>query len=271
MIDTRRGRGYDAPMPRADSVDVLAIGAHPDDVELFAGGTLLRLAALGYTTGIVDLTRGEAATRGTADERAAEAERAAGVLRLAHRESLDLGDARLDDSERVRSAIVEVLRRLRPRLVLTHHPDQPHPDHAAAARAVVAAAYLAGVAKFAPGADGRAAHRPSAVAHFGLPASVAPSFVVDVSDFADARRDAIRCHRTQLHHSSGTGPQLHDSSSTAPPSAVSAEGFLERLDARHRYYGSLVQARVGEAFFVRDTLLVDDPVRVLARPSDPLP
>ena len=261
MIDTRRGRGYDAPMPRADSVDVLAIGAHPDDVELFAGGTLLRLAALGYTTGIVDLTRGEAATRGTADERAAEAERAAGVLRLAHRESLDLGDARLDDSERGRSAIVEVLRRLRPRLVLTHHPDQPHPDHAAAARAVVAAAYLAGVAKFAPGADGLAAHRPSAVAHFGLPASVAPSFVVDVSDFADARRDAILCHRTQVY----------DPASTAPPSAVSAAGFLERLDARHRYYGSLVQARVGEAFFVRDTLLVDDPVRVLARPSDPLP
>ena len=261
MIDTRRERGYDAPMPRADSVDVLAIGAHPDDVELFAGGTLLRLAALGYTTGIVDLTRGEAATRGTADERAAEAERAAGVLRLAHRESLDLGDARLDDSERGRSAIVEVLRRLRPRLVLTHHPDQPHPDHAAAARAVVAAAYLAGVAKFAPGADGLAAHRPSAVAHFGLPASVAPSFVVDVSDFADARLAAIRCHRSQLH----------DPSSTEPESAVASAGFLERLDARHRWYGSLVQARVGEAFHVRETLLVDDPVRVLARPSDPLP
>ncbi len=248
-------------MPRSDTVDVLAIGAHPDDVELFAGGTLLRLAALGYATGIVDLTRGEAATRGTPEGRAAEAEQAARVLGLAHRESLDLGDARLEDSEHARAAVVEVLRRLRPRLVLTHHADQPHPDHAAAARVVLAAAYLAGVAKFAPAADGRAAYRPCAVAHFGLPASVAPSFVVDVSDFAEARRDAIRCHRSQLH----------DAASTAPASAVATEGFLERLDARHRYYGSLVQARVGEAFFVRETLLVDDPVRVLGRAADPLP
>lgn len=248
-------------MPRSDRVDVLGIGAHPDDVELFAGGTLLRLASLGYTTGIVDLTRGEAATRGTPDERAAEAERAAQVLGLAHRETLDLADARLADDERTRAAIVEVLRRLRPRLVLTHHPDQPHPDHAAAARVVLAAAYLAGVARFAPDADGRAPRRPSAVAHFGLPASVAPSFVVDVSDFADARLAAIRCHRSQLH----------DAASTEPESAVASAGFLERLDARHRWYGSLVQAHVGEAFFVRETLVLDDPVRVLARAADPLP
>ncbi len=248
-------------MPRSDTVDVLGVGAHPDDVELFAGGTLLRLASLGYATGIVDLTRGEASTRGTPDVRATEAEQASHVLGLAHRESLDLGDARLDDSERVRAAIVAVLRRLQPRLVLTHHPDQPHPDHAAAARAVVAAAYLAGVAKFAPSPDARVPHRPCAVAHFGLPSSVPPSFVVDVSDFAGKRLDAIRCHRSQLH----------DAASSAPQSAIATEGFLERLDVRHRYYGSLVQARFGEAFFVRDTLAVEDPVRMLARPADPLP
>jgi bacillithiol biosynthesis deacetylase BshB1 len=247
-------------MPRRDTIDVLGIGAHPDDVELFAGGTLLRLASLGHATGIVDLTRGEASTRGTVDERAAEAAEAARVLGLAHRETLDLGDARLDDSERVRAAIVAVLRRLRPQLVLTHHPDQPHPDHGAAARAVRAAAYLAGVASFAP-SDGVAAYRPSSIAHFGLPATVVPSFVVDVTEFAERRLQAIRCHRSQLH----------DPGRTLPDTAVSAEGFLARLDARHRHYGALIGAELGEAFLVRETLAVDDPVRLLSRPAEPLP
>lgn len=247
-------------MPRADRVDVLGIGAHPDDVELFAAGTLLRLATLGYATGIVDLTRGEASTRGTVDERATEAERAALVLGLAHRETLDLGDARLADAQPVRAAIVEVLRRLRPRLVLTHHPEQPHPDHVAAAHAVRAAAYLAGVASFAP-AGGLAPYRPGVIVHFGLPCAATPSFVVDVSDFAERRMEAIRCHRSQLH----------DATRAAPDTAVSAPGFLERLEARHRHYGALIQARVAEAFVVREMLAVDDPVRLLARPPDPLP
>jgi len=148
-------------------VDVLAIGAHPDDVELHAAGTLLRLAALGYSTGIVDLTRGELATRGTPEERAAESAAAALELGLSHRSQLDLGDGHLADTLASRTAVAAVLRQLRPRLVLTHHRDQPHPDHTAAADIVGAAVYLAGLVRWHPSADA-SPHRPTTLLSFGL-------------------------------------------------------------------------------------------------------
>jgi bacillithiol biosynthesis deacetylase BshB1 len=243
-----------------ETVDVLAIGAHPDDVELHAGGTLLRLAALGYTTGIVDLTRGEAATRGTVAERAAEALAAAAVLGAACRESLDLGDSRLIDTEATRAAVVALLRRLRPRVVLTHHADQPHPDHAAAASLVTAAAYLAGLKRFGPD-DRLPPHRPAAVLHFGLPRSTPPSFVVDVSPFEEAWERAVRCHRSQWH----------DSRRAEAETAVSQPDFLARVIARRRGDGAAIGAAAGEAFWVRRCLPVDDPVALFDRPYDVLP
>jgi bacillithiol biosynthesis deacetylase BshB1 len=232
-----------------ETVDVLAIGAHPDDVELHAGGTLLRLASLGYTTGIVDLTRGEAATRGTVAERAAEALAAAAVLGVACRELLDLGDSRLIDAEATRAAVVALLRRLRPRVVLTHHADQPHPDHAAAASLVTAAAYLAGLKRFGPD-DRLPPHRPAAVLHFGLPRSTPPSFVVDVSSFEEA---------------------WHDSRRAEAETAVSQPDFLARVIARRRGDGAAIGAAAGEAFWVRRCLPVDDPVALFDRPYDVLP
>lgn len=244
----------------AHRVDVLAIGAHPDDVELHAGGTLLRLAALGYSTGIVDLTRGECATRGTPEERAAEAAAAALELGLSHRSQLDLGDGHLADTLVCRTAVATILRQLRPRLVLTHHRDQPHPDHAAAADIVGAAVYLAGLANWHPSADA-APHRPAALLSFGLPRSVTPSFIVDVSDWAARKAAAIRCHRSQF------GDPLPGEAG----SGVSCPSFLERVEARQRHYGSLVQVRHGEAFHVRGIPMVDDPVKSFSQPMDILP
>ncbi len=236
-------------------IDALAIGAHPDDAEIHAGGTLLRLAALGYRTGVLDLTRGESASRGTADERAAEATRAAAVLGLSHRETLDLGDGRLEDSRENRVAVVAVLRRLRPRLVFTHHGDEPHPDHGAAARLVRAAAYLAGLARWAPEA-GPGRHRPHAVLHFGVPRWVPPSLVVDISPWADRKRAAIGCH----------GSQLHDPERDEPETAVSRTTFLADLDARDRATGALIGAELAEGFFVREPLVADDPFALFPRP-----
>lgn len=241
-------------------VDVVAIGAHPDDVELHAGGTLLRLAALGYTTAIVDLTRGEAGSRGTVAARAAEAAAAATVLGLACRETLDLGDGRLADGAASRAAVVAVLRRLRPRLVLTHHADQPHPDHVAAAAIVTAAAYLAGLRQ-ACADDGLAPHRPAAVLHFGLPRGLAPSFIVDVSRWDAPWLAAVRCHRSQFADPADAGPQT----------AVSQPEFLARIVARRRGDGAAIACSAGEAFFVRQCLAVDDPVALFVRPFDVLP
>jgi bacillithiol biosynthesis deacetylase BshB1 len=244
----------------AHRVDVLAIGAHPDDVELHAGGTLLRLAALGYSTGIVDLTRGELATRGTPEQRAAESAAAALELGLSHRSQLDLGDGHLADTLASRTAVAAVLRQLRPRLVLTHHRDQPHPDHTTAADIVGAAVYLAGLARWHPSADA-SPHRPTTLLSFGLPHDVTPSFIVDISDWAERKSAAIRCHRSQF------GELLPGETA----SGVSCQSFLERVEARQRHYGSLVQVHHGEAFHVRGIPTVDDPVKFFSRPMDILP
>ena len=241
-------------------IDVLAIGSHPDDVELHAGGTLHRLATLGYTTAIVDLTRGEASTRGTVAQRAAEAAEAATVLGAAFRETLDLGDSRLVDSDAHRTAVVSLLRKVRPKLVLTHHPDQPHPDHSATAAIVTAAAYLAGVRNSCP-SDKEPPHRPNAVLHFGLPRGIPPSFIVDVGCSEEEWERAIRCHRSQWY----------DPDSSEEESAVSQPDFLSRVIARRLGDGAAIGAKVGEAFWTRCTLSVENPVSFFSRPYDVLP
>jgi LmbE family N-acetylglucosaminyl deacetylase len=150
---------------------------------------------------------------------------------------------------------VTAFRRLRPRVVFTHYWDEPHPDHQATAALVRYAGYLAGLAKYASH-DGLERHRPSAIAHFGLPRWVAPTFVVDVGDFLERKARAILCHRSQLH----------DPSRDEPETALSGKEFLERLEARQRYFGSLIGASAGEPFLVREALDVRDPVALFARP-----
>lgn len=193
-------------------------------------------------------------------ERAAEALAAAAVLGAACRESIDLGDSRLSESDAARAAVVRLLRRFRPRLVLTHHEDQPHPDHAAAARLVTAAAYLAGLGRAFPDAE-LAPHRPAAVLHFGLPRGTPPSFVVDVGPWEEAWERAVRCHRSQWH---APGRAVEET-------AVSQPDFLARVIARRRGDGAAIGAAAGEAFWVRSCLSVGDPVALFDRPYDVLP
>jgi bacillithiol biosynthesis deacetylase BshB1 len=237
------------------TIDALAVGSHPDDAEFGAGGTLLRLASLGYTTGILDMTRGEMGTRGTVEERGAEAHEAARALGLAFRDTLDLGDGYVGDTPAARSAMVGALRRLRPKIVFTHFWDEPHPDHVATAHLVRNAVYLAGLAKY-EASTGLERHRPSAVAHFGIPRWVQPSFIVDISEWIDQKAAAVRCHRSQLY----------DPTRNELNTVLSGEDFLERLDARHGYYGNLIGARSGEAFVIKEALNVEDPIRLLAHP-----
>ncbi len=247
-------------------LDVLAIAAHPDDVELSAGGTLIQLAQQGYKTGILDLTRGEASTRGTPEIRAFESARAAQLLGLSMRENLDLGDAHLWVNEESRTKLVRVLRRWRPRLLLTQHADDPHPDHAHTAQLVREASHLAGLAKYDVG--GKLAQvsaqvserwRPKGVAHFLFPRTVAPTFIVDISASFTRKWEAIRAHASQFFNTK----------SQELPSRVSSEQFLREMDARDRYFGALIGADYGEAFFVREALNVDDPVALLTRQMNP--
>jgi bacillithiol biosynthesis deacetylase BshB1 len=233
-------------------LDVLAVGAHPDDVELSMGGTLLKLAALGYKTGIVDMTRGEMGTRGTPAIRAQEAAEAAKILKVAVRENLQLPDAHLWNNDQSRAAVARAIRKYRPTAIFTHYWDDPHPDHAHTSQIVTEAAHLAGLANFdAQTAAGR--HRPNAVAYFLFPHRVAPSFVVDISEFAEGKEKAIRAYRSQLY----------DPTSREPQTMLSSESFLRRIEARQRYYGAIIDVEHGEAFYVRQALNVQDPVALL--------
>ncbi len=229
-------------------VDVLAFGPHPDDVELAMGGTLLKLQAAGYRTGIVDLTSGEMGTRGTAELRAREAEEAAKLLGVSVRRNLDLGDGRLEPSSVAKRKVAEVIRELEPRIVFTNYPENNHPDHTAAGPLVAEAAYLAGLRKLEASGE---PHRPNRVLYYLVPHKVAPSFIVDVSPFHEKKMTAVRAYASQLF-APGSGD---------PATFISQPGFLSRVDALDRYYGALIDADFGEAFYLREAMRVDDPVK----------
>jgi bacillithiol biosynthesis deacetylase BshB1 len=235
-------------------LDALAIGAHPDDVELGCGGTVLKLISLGYRVGVLDMARGEMGTRGTAEIRSREAEAAAREMRLTVRDNLELPDGHIWLTEESRVKMVRKIRKYRPRVIFTHYWEDPHPDHAHTCQIVRQAAHLAGLVKYDAEA-GQDRFRPHAIAHFMFPRTVAPSFVVDISEAAGQKLSAIGCYRSQLY----------DPNSKEPETNLSGESFLRRVEARQRFYGSLILAEHGEAFVVREALNVHDPVDLLSR------
>jgi bacillithiol biosynthesis deacetylase BshB1 len=230
-------------------LDILAFGAHPDDVELMAGGTLLKMAQLGHRTGIVDMTRGERGTRGSPDLRAREARASAKILRLTVRENLGLPDAHLMVSDAARLKVIEVVRRWRPKIVLTHFWDDPHPDHRITSQLVSDGCFLSGLARIE---TGRPRFRPQKVLYFMLPQGnfVQPTLVVDISAHFAAKIRACRAYKSQFY----------DPRSNELETRLSAADFLERVEVDHRQYGHLIGAKYGEGFFVKEMLRVDDPV-----------
>jgi len=232
-------------------LDVVAFGAHPDDIELSVGGTLAKLAERGYRTGVVDMARGEMGTRGNVRVRSAEAQAAARVLGLRVRDNLKLADGRIFDSQAVRLKVIKVLRKYRPDLVLTHYWDHKHPDHVHASQIVTEACYLSGLAKIRTGQE---RFRPQRVLYFMLPPYIQPSFVVDISDSFETKMKALGCFRSQLHN-----PR-----SKEPGTYLSVPEFLPALESQHRYYGTLIQSRYGEAFYCKEAISVDDPVAFFA-------
>jgi bacillithiol biosynthesis deacetylase BshB1 len=236
------------------NLDALAFGAHPDDVELFAGGTLAKLSAQGYATGIVDMTRGELGTRGSAAIRAREAKQAASALGIAVRENLGLTDGDVRPTTEAREEVIRVLRKYRPTLVLAHYWEDRHPDHVNTSRLVAEAAHHAGLAKIETGQD---RFRPRAILYFKLPSHVMPSFVVDVTDFEPQRRAAIQCYKSQLF----------DASSAEPSTYLSQPDFSSYIDSIHAYYGALVGRKRGEAFYTSGVVEMPDPVDFFNRQS----
>jgi bacillithiol biosynthesis deacetylase BshB1 len=228
-------------------VDVLAIAAHPDDVELTCGGTLAQLKARGYRFGIIDLTRGEMGTRGTAEIRTAEALQAAKILGADFREALNLGDGGLGRGREEELAVIEVIRREKPKIVLTPYPDDRHPDHRRAGQLVTDAAYYAGLRKLE---TAHPAHRPQQTVYFPTFDPHAPEFVVDVTPFIEIRRAAMRVFESQFHNPDSKEPQT----------LLSQKDFLDMIESRARQHGMLIGVEFGEGFTTRRPPRIDDMV-----------
>jgi bacillithiol biosynthesis deacetylase BshB1 len=231
-------------------LDILAIAAHPDDVEQTCGGTLIKMAEAGYRTGVLDLTAGEMGTRGTPERRQLEAEEAARHLLLAWRGNMGFPDARLENTLAARLSLAVKIRELRPRVVILPYWQGRHPDHYRASELGYEACYLAGLKKLD---ETTPPHRPFKIVYSSLYAPVAPSFVVDITRQFERRMAALLSYKSQY---GGREP-----SDLFP----SEEEIRERLAAIARYYGNLIGVRYGEPFVVRETLKVDDIVALGVR------
>jgi bacillithiol biosynthesis deacetylase BshB1 len=229
-------------------VDILAIAAHRDDVELTCGGTLAKAARAGHRVGILDLTQGETGTRGSAELRAAEADQAARTLGVAVRKNAGLPDAHLANDEPSRERLVRLVRELRPRAVILPFPVGRHPDHRIASELGRDACYLAGLAKYAP-SPGVEPYRPFkllyALAYREDP--VKPSFVVDISDSFEAKMTAIRCYASQF-----------DGARAAGEIFPTGQDLYELIRVQSAHYGSLIRTAYGEPYFTHETVRVDD-------------
>lgn len=231
--------------------DVLAVGAHPDDVELGCGALLARLAAAGRRVGIVDLTAGELASRGTVVQRRAEAARAATALGVAWRTCLELPDGRLAAGEPAqRAVLVSLLRRVTPRALLTHHPSDPHPDHGAAAGLVRQASFLAGVGQFHP--ELGPPWRPLLALAFPGPRQlVSPQVVVDVTASYPAKRAAVAAHASQFDPR-----KVGEEGAVA--THLSSGYFLAGIEGRDRAAGNLIGCEFGEGLTAEGALNGDE-------------
>jgi bacillithiol biosynthesis deacetylase BshB1 len=234
-------------------LDLLAIGPHPDDVELTSGGTLLKMAQEGYRTGILDLTQGETGTRGTPETRLREAARAAKILRVRVRRNLGLPDARLETHEEYKKAIAAIIRELQPRTVILPYWDGRHPDHYTAAKLGYEACFLAGLKNYP--LEGTA-FRPYKILYAAAYADVKPTFAVDITSQFATRRRAILAYRSQFR------PPAKDRRSKV---FLPFDDLEERMNHQARHYGRMIGVRYAEGFVIKEVMSVDDVVELPVR------
>lgn len=238
-------------LDNAPALDVLAIAAHPDDIEQTCGGALLKMAEMGYVTGALDLTAGDMGTRGNPELRMEEARRAASILRLTFRENLQMPDARLENSIPLRMTLMGVIRRLKPRVLILPYWEARHPDHYVASILGFEAAFLSGIRKMDDLAE---PHRPFKVVYASSYSTVQPSFVVDITPHFERRMESLFAYESQYGETeAGAGlfpkkEEIHD-----------------RLRSIARYYGNLIGAKYGEPYVVKETMKVEDLVSMGVR------
>lgn len=228
-------------------MDAMAFGAHPDDIELGCGGTLIKLADRGRSVALVDLTRGEMGTRGTIETRAAEANAAAAIIGAAARENLALEDGNLQITPEAKRRVAEVIRTYRPELVFVPYYKDRHPDHYRGSELVYEGLFAAGLTRFDTGQE---PYRPARVVYYMGWYDFEPTFVVDITDQFDRKMESVYAYSTQFKP---------DDTSYRQTRLTSPE-YNWMLIHRMGHYGALIQSRYGEGFLIRGTLQVDDPL-----------
>lgn len=256
-----RARGGKSGTGAESDVDFMVVAAHPDDAELFGAGTFLKLRSQGRTGVLVDVTDGGAGTRGSATIRAREAAAAARMLRLP-RVCLEQPDGRVRNTIDAQAALVELIRRYRPKVLFTHHPAEEHPDHGATAALVKEAVFRAGLRKFSredgTPVDGEP-FRPGRIyyaVHSAL--SVTPRFCVDVTAQWEKKIGVLRCYASQFHHPSA--------GRYAGKTDLATPAFMDAMEIRARFFGQRIRRRYAEAFWCEELAEVEDPTALgLAR------
>jgi bacillithiol biosynthesis deacetylase BshB1 len=230
-------------------LDILAFGAHPDDVELGCAGTILKEISLGKTVGIIDLTRGELGTRGSAAIRDQEASAAAAILGVSVRENLEMRDGFFVNDENHQIQIIKMIRKYQPEIVLCNAIDDRHIDHAKGSKLVSDACFLAGLMKIETTEAGekQTAWRPKIVYHYIQWKNIEPDFVVDITGFTDRKIAAILAYSSQFY----------DANSSEPESPITSKNFLESLNYRSRDLGRLSGVEHAEGFTVERYLAVN--------------
>ena len=225
--------------------DLLFFGAHPDDIELAAGGMVARAVRDGLKVAMIDLTRGEMGTRGTPATRQREARASAKILGALFREQLDFGDGNFHYGREEELEVIKLLRRVRPQVVFAPYPDDRHPDHTRAGRLITEASFYAGLRALDTGS---AAHRPQTVIYYLQNYMLTPTFVADVTATWKTKMKAIYAFKSQWH----------DPKSKEPRTFISDPAFLEMIEGRGRHFGIMIGATFGEAFVTKQPPRVDD-------------
>lgn len=231
------------------TIDILAIGAHPDDVELCCAGTMAAATKLGYSVGIVDLTEGELGTRGTSAIRAKEADAAAKILGCV-RVNLHLKDGGVRVNQNTLRSLIGVIRKYRPKILLIPHSHERHPDHVETHNLAREAWFYSGLRKIKTVSNGKQQlpWRPNNYFHYMQWYEFTPSFIVDVSEVFEIRRRAILAHKSQFH----------DPRSKEPQTILSQESFLDFVETRAKYFGQKIGVKYGEPFYSVESVGISD-------------
>lgn len=250
-------------MHQQHSVYALAFGAHPDDVELSCGATLLKIMQEGQSVAVCDMTRGEMGTLGTPENRRLEALEAARLMGYRERVALDLGDGRLHYHEENLHALISVIRRFRPQLVFANPPEERHPDHAKASRLVTDAVYYAGLRQLETRYEGKLqeAHRPPYLLYYIQHRHIDPDLVVDVSESFEESRKGVLAFASQF---------WQEGDHNQPPTLIKRKEFLQSLEARARYFGEQIGTLYAEGFLTRGVTAVPSLTALFPPSGNPL-